>query len=362
MRFVEESGLWATGPAPAPVPLTAVLEVAGAVLSWSVDRPAADVHLAFTDPARPDWLWRVVGERGHDAIARALEAAAGDPVDIGDVTFDAAALEPLRRLALGHWLRRWWPASSRDGIAELDPAVLAGELALLTTAAEAYFADDTFDSDVAELLGPHVAMLNAHAALGDPRVGEIARACAELAEDIGAAGVVPVAPVRVGRRDDYALVAGADRTGPAASGIAAGVTSVSWAAVPAGIFDAAEDTVDWRVESDGAVVTVIVRAELAGPGSPAGIAVRVAAGDLSGSGLLDGTGSATIPLFDDRGAPVTESEAWGRDWRDTAVTVGAGVTETAQERERVRAMVRERLRRPGPDAFLAEILAAEADY
>jgi hypothetical protein len=44
------------------------------------------------------------------------------------------------------------------------------------------------------------------------------------------------------------------------------------------------------------------------------------------------------------------------------VTVGGGATETAQERERVRAMVRDRLRRPGPDAFLAEILAAEADY
>ncbi len=364
MRFVEESGLWTSGPAPAPVPLTAVLEVAGAVLSWPVHDPDSDVHIALTDLARADWLWRVAGERGHDAIARALEAAAADPgsagVDVEDVTLDGTALAPLRRLALGHWLRRWWPASSRDGIAELDPAILAGELALLTTAAQAYFADDTFDSDVAALLRPHIALLEAQAALGDPRIGEIARACTELAQDVGAG--VAVAPVRTERRDDYALVAGDGRTGTTGSGIAAGVASVSWTAVPAGIFDAAEDTVDWRVESDGAAVGVVVRAELAGPGSPVGIAVRVSAGELGGSGLLDATGAVTIPLYDDLGAPVTESVAWSRDWRDTIVTVGVGAPEPAQVRQQVRTMVRGRLRRPGPDAFLAELLAAEADY
>lgn len=39
MRLVNEAGLWTTGPAPAPVPLVAVLEVSGAVLSWPVDDP-----------------------------------------------------------------------------------------------------------------------------------------------------------------------------------------------------------------------------------------------------------------------------------------------------------------------------------
>ena len=39
------------------------------------------------------------------------------------------SVDPLRRLALGHWLRRWWPASHRDGIAALDGALLDAEIA-----------------------------------------------------------------------------------------------------------------------------------------------------------------------------------------------------------------------------------------
>jgi len=42
--------------------------------------------------------------------------------------------------------------------------------------------------------------------------------------------------------------------------------------------------------------------------------------------------------------------------------VGAGTGETAAVRDRVRRYVRARLAAPGADAFLAEILAAEADY
>ena len=44
MRFAEDSGLWTTGPGPDAVQLSAVLEVSGAVLSWSVDGPESDVH------------------------------------------------------------------------------------------------------------------------------------------------------------------------------------------------------------------------------------------------------------------------------------------------------------------------------
>jgi hypothetical protein len=47
------------------------------------------------------------------------------------------------------------------------------------------------------------------------------------------------------------------------------------------------------------------------------------------------------------------------------VTVGPdrpGTAEAAALRQRVRDVARLRLDRPGPDAFLAEILAAESDY
>ncbi len=60
--------------------------------------------------------------------------------------------------------------------------------------------------------------------------------------------------------------------------------------------------------------------------------------------------------------PVTESAAWDHDWRSAAVTVGADVRESPQTRERIRDFARARLRGPAPDAFLAEIIAAESDY
>ena len=76
MKLMSDSGLWSTGPFVAPSPLQAVLEVSGAVLSWTVDDPAADPQITFTDPARADWLWRVLGEAGHRAVASAVDHAA----------------------------------------------------------------------------------------------------------------------------------------------------------------------------------------------------------------------------------------------------------------------------------------------
>lgn len=362
MRLVNDSGLWTCGPDPQPVPLTAVLEVAGAVLSWTVDDPGADVHITFTDPAQADWLWRIVGENGHAEIASAIESTAADGVDLDAVATVPGALDPLRRLAVGHWLRRWWPASQRDGIAELDRALLDGEIAVLTAAAEDFFgADGTFDSDVAGLLRPHAETLNSWAHQGDPRVLELVGACAELGEDVGVAFGQPVAVASTGRRDDYALAAGpgADRRRDA---IAIGVSSVPWGAVPPGVFDAAENTIDWQIEAEGSVVTAVVRTEVSGPGSPDGIVVRIRSGGIDGVGALDAAGAAVVELFEAGATAVTESAAWNHDWRQTEVAIGVDVEESAEVRDRVRDLARRRLQRPGPDAFLAEILAAESDY
>ena len=152
----------------------------------------------------------------------------------------------LRRLAFGHWLRRWWPASERDGIATLDAALLDAEIAMLTAGAEDFFTDDTFDSDVAEVLRPHVAALSAHVQEGDPRIVELVEKCTDLADDVG---IVFDAPAQSARRDDYALAAGGDIGRTTSATVATGVGSVQWSAVPSGIFDAAENTVDWSVES-----------------------------------------------------------------------------------------------------------------
>jgi hypothetical protein len=356
-----ESGLWSTGPIATPTPLLAVLEVSGAVLSWTVDEPA-EAQITFTEPAQADWLWHVVGEGGHSTLASALLAQSPDEaatVELDGVDLRPGALGPLRRLALGHWLRRWWPTSQRDGIAMLDGALLDAEIALLTAAAQDFFGDDTFDSDIEQLLAPHSAALNSAAAQGDPRVIELVDKCREVADD---AGVALGEEMASGRRDDYALAAGGERRGQGPGAVATGTASIRWAAVPPGIFDAAEHTVDWSVEIADDAVEAVVRAELSGYGSPNGLAVRLRSDGVSGTGVLTADGRATLPLTDDGGERLTESVAWNHDWTSTEVTVGAHVEESVQTRERVRAFARSRLSRPADDAFLAEILAAESDY
>jgi hypothetical protein len=361
MRLVTESGLWSTGENAAHPQLVAVLEVSGAVLSWTVDDPASGAQITFTDPDRADWLWRVLGEAGHLTLAGALDGRPpGAAVELTGVDLPPEPLAPLRRLALGHWLRRWWPASERDGIAALDGALLDAEIAVLTAGAEDFFTDDTFDSDVAALLRPHAAALSAHLRGGDPRVVELVRACADLAEDVGVAfGEADEATLR---RDDYALAAGADSGGRGLGAVATGTDSIKWGAVPPGIFDAAENTIEWRVETVDGPAKAVVRVGLSGSGLAAGLTVRLRSGGLSGAGVLDADGVATFPLVDGQQRSVTESAAWDHDWRSTTVTVGADIEESPQTRERIRDIARARLREPAGDAFLAEVLAAESDY
>ena len=53
MKLVADSGLWSTGPLVAPLPLVAVLEVSGAVLSWTIDESdAASDHVHRSVPRR----------------------------------------------------------------------------------------------------------------------------------------------------------------------------------------------------------------------------------------------------------------------------------------------------------------------
>ncbi|CAM4118057.1 hypothetical protein MB901379_04657 [Mycobacterium basiliense] len=382
MRLVAESGLWTTAtslPAQPTSPLAAVLEVSGAVFSWTIDDPAADAatQITFTDVSRADWLWRVVGESGHVALASALaERTAGD-FELSEVDIAPRSVAGLRRLALGHWMRRWWPTSQRDGIAELDRALLDVEVALLTLEAQGFFTDETLDSDVAGLLAPHAADLLPHARTDDPRIRDMVQTGTRLAEEVGLDGarwvdlsaavdgspVILTMPSR--RRDDYALAAGPG-TGPGpASPIGGGIASIIWSAVPPGIFDAAEDTVEWSVEQTGPAVVAIVHAAVIGPRPATDIPVQVRSGDVHGTGALDAGGRATVPLLDAQRRALAEHVAWNHPWPTTSVVIGARISSTAesrQTRERVRRWVRSRLDQPPEDAFLAEILASESAY
>lgn len=396
MRFVADSGLWITGPDTAATPLAAVLEVSGAVLSWTIDGPADDAatQITFTDLSRTDWLWRVVGDSGHVTLAGAFGAfgavggAPGGPaeprsIELAGVDIVPGSVRPLRRLAVGHWLRRWWPASRRDGIVGLDRAVLDVEVALLTAGAQGFFADDTLDADVTELLAPHAAALITNLGADDPRIRDLARAGAGLADEVGMDGIgwpelfdalddsSVIWEMPSGRRDDYALAAGSDarlaRSGAAAP-IATGVATVGWTAVPPAIFDAAENTVDWSVETAGSAVVAVVRAAIIGPEPASGIAVQMRSGAVSGAGALDADGRATLPLVDAQQLPLSETAAWNQDWAATSLLIGAevsGVGESPETRDRVRRWARARLdgtADPANQAFLAEVLAAESAY
>lgn len=108
----------------------AVLDVAGAVLTWPVlgepALPVAEVH----DAGRAQqWLWAVYGE--HTAAA-VHACTAGESAGIR-VTADMTTLAgAAARLGFGHWAARWWPTSYVDGIPALEPDVLGLELAALT--------------------------------------------------------------------------------------------------------------------------------------------------------------------------------------------------------------------------------------
>jgi hypothetical protein len=54
-----------------------------------------------------------------------------------------------------------------------------------------------------------------------------------------------------------------------AAPIARCVACINWSAVPSGIFDAAENTIEWIVEVAGTAVVAIVRAAGAGTVRPA---------------------------------------------------------------------------------------------
>ena len=120
------------------------------------------------------------------------------------------------------------------------------------------------------------------------------RICADLADDVGVAFGEADAVAAV-RRDDYALAAGPDSRGHGPNAIATGNDSVNWAAVPPGIFDAAEDTVEWRVEAADGVTKAVVHVELSGSGLAEGITVRLRSGGFGGAGVLDADGRSDVP-------------------------------------------------------------------
>ena len=82
----------------------------------------------------------------------------------------------------------------------------------------------------------------------------IVDAAAELADETGvwdAADLAVLPDPATSRRADYALAAGTGVAQSAPLAVASGSQSLNWVAVPQGVFDAADETVEWLVETVG---------------------------------------------------------------------------------------------------------------
>ncbi|MFF9349363.1 hypothetical protein [Streptomyces sp. NPDC014734] len=403
----EERGHLADGPGPDFT--RAVLDVAGAVLTWSVlDRPGPPTAQLHDVSRAQQWLWAVYGER----TAAAVQACAAEERSLR-VTADRTALATdAARLGLGHWAARWWPASYLDGIPALEPDVLGLELAALTHRCQQLFDDfgDQPDDCAAELIQDHRAAL-------DPltrwwrtaprptdttrRLESVLRLVDDAADGAGLDGQAlrrlrssldgrdPAgAPVDPGslfvRHDGYALAAG----GPFGAGgrvIARGSGTNDWRRCPPGLVDASETAVSWTARAHGARRQIEVEAVAHGAASAAAVPlvaeVRVNDGHRNrvplarrddtwtGRTGLDPAAAATtpriavdvlLPGFDPLPDPDRSGEAG-----DIA------------DRDAIRALVRRRLTSAArslthdappydasPEPFLAETVAATAgeDY
>lgn len=303
----------------------AVLDVAGAVLTWPVPGadglPAARVH----DAGRAQqWLWALYGEGVAAAVhGAAAGEAAGEAAGLTVVAETTSLAGRAARLAFGHWAARWWPASSVDGIARLEPDLLGLESAALTHQCQELFDTgfgDQPDDCAAELITEHEAALDPlvrwwlapfqpagtarhldgvlrliddagdSAGLDSPRLRHL-RASLDGPRPAGA-------PVDLGvlfaRHREYALVAGE----PLVAGgrlIARGSGTNAWHRCPPGFVDAAESAVTWTARAFGArrVIEVEAVADLAAPAAGVPLAAEV---------LVDGSRVARVPLVrrDDR--------------------------------------------------------------
>ena len=370
-------GLWTLGePLTVAPPLVQAAQARGAVLEWELG--GADVPvITLTDPAAADWLWRLVGEDAHARIlAAAADTDARRPGNPGQparepltVTPDWSAplLGELRRLAHGHWLRAWWPASALDVIPALDAPLLLAEIALA-----AVDLDDVLYESADAADGPELAGLSRltndlllRAGSTDRRVADLAVRALDLLE-------VPAPETTAPYRDDYALAAGAPGRADD-DAILTGTAGVTWQAVRAGVLDASESAVRWSLDAAGHAELRVEVAVLA-DADPTGIPVAARVGEETVTDELDAGGAVTMPL------ELAPAAAWGLAEEDVTVEVGVGagaragaadgvrdLAESREMRDRVRVFARGRLDAAdgadgaglGPGApYIAEIMAA----
>lgn len=388
---VEDGTVRIAGPSVGPAFTRAVLEVAGAVLTWPVLGPtglsAAEIH----DVGQAQqWLWAVYGER----VAAAVDAvASGAPA--AELTLPerpTALAESAARLALGHWAARWWPTSYLDGIPALEPDVLGLELAALTHECQQLL-DESAELEGLELLEEHLAALDPlirwrQSADAPRQLDRALRLTGDAADNAGLDGEAlrhlrsaldqdhrPTAtPLDLAelflRHQEFTLTAGALRT---ASGrvIARGSGTNDWCRYPPGFVDAAENAVSWTAYAFGADRRIEVEVVVS-------IAAPVGGVHLAAEVRVDGGPPNRVPLArrDDvwTGRVDLEIPASTTPSMEVGILLpgfdpGPGADDRAA-REAVRVLARHRLgvataphdsEAAHPEPFLAEIAAAAVE-
>ncbi len=390
ITWAEDRTVRIAGPSIGPTFTRAVLEVAGAVLTWPVlgptGLPAAEIH----DVGQAQqWLWAVYGERTAAAVDTVASGTPAAELTLPEQRTPLA--EAAARLALGHWAARWWPTSHLDGIPALEPDVLGLESAALTHECQQLL-DASGELDGTELLEEHLAALDPlirwrQSAAPPRQLHHVLRLIDDAADNVGLDGEAlrrlrsalerdhgPTAPPLdltelFVRPQEFALAAGSRRT---ATGrvIARGSGTNDWCRWPPGFVDAAEDAVSWTVYAVGAGRRIEVEVV-------AGIAAPVGGVRLAAEVHVDGGPPNRVPL-------ARRDDVWaGRADLDipvsTAPSIEVGIllpgfdpgpgADDRAAREAVRALARHRLgvaatphdsEAAHPDPFLAEIAAATA--
>ncbi|UUU18967.1 hypothetical protein [Streptomyces sp. DSM 40750] len=386
----EDPTVHIAGPSAGPPFTRAVLDVAGAVLTWPVlgppGLPAAEIH----DVGQAQqWLWAVYGERTAAAVDAVASGAPAAELTLPEQP--TALAEAAARLALGHWAARWWPTSYLDGIPALEPDVLGLELAALTHECQQLL-DGSGEVEGAELLEEHLAALDPlirwrQSAAPPRQLDRVLRLIDDAADNVGLDGEAlrrlrsalerdhrPTAPPLdltdlFVRQQEFALAAGSLRT---ATGrvIARGSGTNDWCRYPPGFVDAAEDAVSWTAYALGAGrrIEVEVVADIAAPVGGVHLAAEI---------HVDGSPPNRVPLArrDDVWAGRADLDIPASTTPSIEVGIllpgfdpGPGAYDRAA-REAVRALARHRIgvaaaphdsEAAHSDPFLAEIAAATA--
>jgi hypothetical protein len=303
---------------------TVVLEVLGGHLTWGLLAGQRVAAAVLDDAAAAqDWIWAVYGEE----IALAVADFDGRPAELAPRPVLPRLPAEAWRLGYAHWAARWWPASTLDGIAALDEALLDREIATLTAA------------------------------------------CESLVDGNDAAGPdeMPSTETTFPRAADYALAAGSGTAGEPLI-LARGSGGWDWRRCPPGLVDASEQAISWEVRRESGTtmirVTAVAAPQLRAP-VPAHLRphalVRTPAGIADAELTLAGdtwTGrSAAPPGSESRVAVDIHVPGVGLPTRP-----GPGV---ADLRGRIRAFAARRLRHaaeypddPDDTPLLAELAAA----